>query len=201
MNQPITGAGAVLAPPPTPDVRKEDAPNDCASLVDSGWESLDCKATATAPGGLTYVVEALPLPSYVSVRVLIFRQAPNGADELILRADDDNGSHFVTGELEAAVVPIAGGSPVIAVGFLEDNGNVLAMDVVEQPGVVAVHRDLPDGSVLASSNGLETWAGPAQPGTAPYTHDTLEDVGGSWRVVARQLVPAADVPQDRNLLA
>jgi hypothetical protein len=201
MNVPVTASGAVLAPPRTPDTRHEDAPNDCASLVDSGWESIDCKAATSGAGGLTYLIEVLPMPSYVSTRALVFREAPNGAEQLVLQAEDDSGTHYLTGELEAAVVPIPGGTPVIAVGFLKDSGSVLAMDIVEQPGVVAAHRDLPDGAVTASPHGLETWAGPAQPGTGPYTHDTLEDVGGAWRIVTRQLVADDDVPHDTNLLA
>jgi hypothetical protein len=201
MDVPVTGAGAVLAPPPAPVVRREDAPNDCASLVDSGWESLDCKATAAGPGGLTYVIEVLPMPAGVATRAYVFRARADGSYQLLLRAEDDSGTRYVASEVEAAIVRITGGNAVIAVGFLEDNGNLLAMDVVEPPGVVAVHQDLPDGAVLASPNGFDTWSGPTQPGGGLYRHDTIADVGGSWRIVARQLVPSTDVPQTRSLLA
>jgi len=201
MNVPITSAGALLAPPTAPDTRREDAPNDCASLVDSGWESLDCKAAALGAGGLTYLIEALPMPSAIATRAYIFRQQPDGSYQVLLRAEDDSGTHYVASEVEAAVVPIAGSAPVIVVGFLEDNGNLLGMDVVSPSGVVAAHRDLPDGAVLPSANGFETWWGPTQPGGSVYTHDTIADVGGAWRIVARQEVPGEDVPQARNLLA
>jgi hypothetical protein len=201
MDVPVTGSGAILTAPGAPDVRKEDAPNDCASLVDEGWESLDCKAAAQGPGGLTYLVEVQPMPSAIATRAYIFRERPDGSYQLVLRAEDDSGTHYVASEVEAALVPTSSGPAVIALGFLEDNGNLLAMDVVEPPGIVAAHRDLPDGAVLASPHGLETWSGPTQPGGNVYTHDTLADTGGAWRIVARQLVQSTDVPQDRSLLA
>ena len=199
---PIDGSGAILHPPSSPDVRVEDAPNDCASLVDSGWQSIDCKVVTIGDGGLTYLIEALPAPSYVATRAYIFRQRPDGSEQLVLAAEDDQGTKFESSEVEAAVAPTGPGrNPIIVIGFLGGNSTHLAIDVVEGPGTVVVHQDLGDGLVETGIDGLDTWAGSSRPGAPPFIHDTIRHVGSVWRIVAQQTVPSVEVPRSANAVA
>jgi hypothetical protein len=202
VNLPINGSGAIMHPPSTADIRTEDAPNDCASLIDSGWQSIDCKVVTTGEGGLTYLIEALPAPSYIATRAYIFRQRHDGSEQAILGAEDDNGSQFTSSEVEAAVAPTgAGQAPLIVMGFLGGDATHLAIDVVQAPGVVVVHQDLGDGVVQTGADELQTWAGSARPGAPPFTHDTIREIGSVWRIVAQQAVPTAAVPRSANAVA
>jgi hypothetical protein len=201
VHEPVTAAGAILTPPAAPDVRTEDAPNDCASLVDSGWESLDCRVVEPGPGGLTYLIEVLPAPAYIATRVYIFRETPTGAEQVLLTAEDDNGSRYVASEVEADVAQTGEAQPVLVMGFLEGSiGERLGVDVVRASGEIAAHLDLANGVVMVDPNGLETWSGPVGASGA-YTHDTLQDVGGAWWVVQQQVVASDVVPHSDNVLA
>jgi hypothetical protein len=201
IHQAVTAAGAILAPPASPDVRTEDAPNDCASLVDSGWQSLDCRVVEPGTGGLSYLIEVLPAPAYIATRVYVFRETAAGAEQVLLSAEDDNGSRYVASEVEADVADTGEGHPVLIVGFLEgSDGARLGVDVVRSSGQIAAHVDLGNGAVLVDPNGFETWSGPVGASGA-YTHDTLQDVGGSWWIVQRQLVAPDVVPHADNVLA
>ena len=199
LHEPVTAVGAILAPPASPDVRTEDAPNDCASLVDSGWESLDCRVVEPGPGGLSYLIEVLPAPAYIATRVYIFRETPSGSEQVLLSAEDDNGSRYVASEVEANVAETGEAQPVLVMGFLQgSDGDRLGVDVVRASGEIAAHLDLANGVVMVDPNGLETWSGSA---AGPYTHDTLRDVGGSWWLVQRQPVGSDVVPHADNVLA
>jgi len=199
---PIDGSGAILHPPSSPDVRVEDAPNDCASLVDNGWQSIDCKVVTIGDGGLTYLIEALPAPSYVATRAYVFRQRPGGSEQLVLAAEDDQGTKFESSEVEAAVAPTSPGrTPIIVIGFLGGNSTHLAIDVVEGPGTVVVHQDLGDGLVETGIDELQTWGGSSRPGAPPFIHDTIRHVGSVWRIVAQQTVPSVEVPRSANAVA
>jgi len=198
MDVPVTAAGALLAPPAAPDVRHEDAPNDCASLVDSGWQSLDCNELQPGAGGITYLIEVNPSPSYIATRAYVFRRAADGSQHLILQAEDDNGSRYVASEVEASVAQTGEAHPVLLVGFLSEDGNHQAVDIVRASGDVAAHLDLANGVVIPAPNGLQTWSATAG---GPYTHDTLRDDNGAWRIVSRTWVGPADVPHADNVLA
>jgi hypothetical protein len=198
IDQPVTGSGAMLVAPLSPDVRSEDAPGDCGSLVDRGWESLDCAVVERDVGGLTYLIEVLPTPTYVATRTLIFRENLDRSEQVVLAAVDDGGSHDVADETEALVEPLAGGDALIVVGFLD--GRQLALDVVQSPGVVVVHRDLHDGRVLPVAGRIETWSGSPLGAEAPYTHETITNRGDGWRIVRRELVASDRVPHSQDVL-
>jgi len=194
------GAAAVVPPSTVPLASPTSPPNDCASLVDNGWESLDCRVVEPGPGGLSYLIEVLPAPAYIATRVYVFRETPTGAEQVLLTAEDDNGSRYVASEVEANVAQTGEAQPVLVMGFLEGStGDRLGVDVVRASGEIAAHLDLGNGVVKVDPNGLETWSGSGASGA--YTHDILRDVGGSWWVVQRQLVGSDVVPHADNVLA
>ena len=192
VDKPVSAAGSVLAPPPAAAVRQEDAPNDCRSLVDQGWQALDCQ-TATTPGGsLTYLIEVNPEPAYVATRAFVFRRAGNGGEQVVLQAIDDSGTRYDTSEVEAAVAPIgAGGAPEIVMGFPQVGGSLTSVEVVQWPGVVAFHEALNGGVVQSSPGRLDTWA---QTATGGFVHDRIVQGALGWHIVGEEEVLGDDVP-------
>jgi len=189
----IEGLGSALAPPGVQDIRSEDAPNDCASLADAGWQTLDCRIAQTPEGTLTYLIEALADPTHISTRAYVFRQI-GGSEQVMLRADDDAGSRFDTSELEATVAPVGpGGSPVILVAFPRVDGSVSEIDIVDWPGVVGGDQQLIEGVVQTATGQLDTWSR-QQAGSGGFVHDTIREDAGRWYIVDEEVVPAADVP-------
>ncbi len=199
VNRPIGAAGAVLVAPPSPDRRKEDAPNDCYSLADAGFQNVDCRSTGTAAGSLTYLIEFQPASATaISARAYVFRQNPDGSEQVVLEAFDDDGKRFVAGEIDAHVTTVASPSgQELIFGFHEQGPNFgLAMDVVEEPGVVVVHQDLSQGVATVAPGRLDTWSGPPDGSdTGTWIHDVIEKVATGWRVVEEENnVPSASIP-------
>jgi hypothetical protein len=193
VDKPVSAAGSVFAPPPTPDVRTERSPNDCRSLVDQGWQALDCQ-TATGPGGaMTYLIEVNPEPSFVATHVYVFRRTATGAEQVVLEALDDTGRRFDTSEVEGAVAPIgAGGAPVIVMGFPQLGGGLTSVEVVTWPGVVAFHVALNGGVVASSPGQLDTWAQTGAGGA--YVHDRIVQGALGWHITGEEEVGDDDVP-------
>ena len=199
VNRPIGPTGTILVPPPSPDRRNEDAPNDCFSLGDPGYQNVDCRSTGTAAGSLTYLIEfEAASATAISSRSYVFRQNPDGSEQVVLEALDDAGTRFVAGEIDAHVTTVASaGVQEVVFGFHELGPNYpFAIDIVEEPGVVVVHQDLLQGVATVGPGRLDTWAGPPTSSTSDvWTHDVIERVTAGWRVVEEEHVPGETVPQ------
>jgi hypothetical protein len=192
VDKPVSATGSALAPPPIPELRQEDAPNDCRSLVDHGWQALDCQTATTPSGSLTYLIEVNPEPSFVATRAFVFRATANGAEQVVLQAIDDSGRRYDNSEVEAAVAPIgAGGAPEIVMGFPQIGGSLTSVEVVQWPGVVAFHDALNGGVVQSSPGHLDTWARTA---TGGYVHDRFVQGASGWHIVGEEEVLGDDVP-------
>jgi hypothetical protein len=189
--RPVTSAGALLAPPPKPDLRNETF-LDCATLADPGWPSVDCRSGPVGSATFTYLSEFRDIGAYVPGRVYVFRQLADGRQQVVLQAIDDNGSLFleygVTAVFESAE---GGGVGDLLVGFQLD-GNRLALDLVGGTGTVTLHRELARGAVWPSPGQLDTWASSA---TDIWTHDTIVWASGGWRIVGEEVVNSYAVPQ------
>lgn len=199
VNRPIGPSGATLVPPPTPDRRSEDAPNDCFSLSDPGFQNVDCLSTGTAPGALTYLIEfEVASATAISSRSYVFRQNADGSQQVVLEALDDTGIRFVPGEIDAHITKVeSSGVQEIIFGFHELGPSTpFAVDIVEEPGVVVVHQNLLQGLATVAPGQLDTWAGPPDgSATDVWTHDVIKHVAAGWRVVEEEQVNAESLPQ------
>jgi hypothetical protein len=76
---------------------------------------------------------------------------------------------------------------------------MLSLDLVQGPGVVAVHQDLYRGVARTTTGQLDTWsavlaAGDANCCPSSFQHDSIRFVGGAWRLVAAETVTQSAVP-------
>lgn len=195
----VTGEGAVLERARVAPSRTMGAA--CSSLADPGWTSTSCGTARAAGGDLTWVISSGP--NSRGRRAHVWRRGSSAGEwVLALEARDDNGTRFAS--IAAKVADVSGdGKDDIAFGF-RGTGNAaeLAIDVVDGRGgvpEVTLHRDALRGSARVPSGELEVWAGKPQgnePACCPstYEHSTYRFVDGAWRVVARETVPASQVP-------
>jgi hypothetical protein len=193
----VSAAGAVLKTPGTPTTRTLSA-TGCKSLGSGeGW-AVEC-GTAHAKGGTTliWLVEekaGTPYGAPAGRRVYVFAPAPAGAPAYrsLLEARDEDASKWAL--VVAKVVDLSGdGAEDVAVGFRSAGSGALALDVVEGPGAVTAHRDLPRGAARVSTGQCNTWAESASaPGR--FDNDVIRWQDGAWRVVLRSQVAEADVP-------
>jgi hypothetical protein len=187
----VTGQGAVLHAPATAETRLVPVGGGCEALGDPGW-TVAC-GTANARGGvLAWVVETMATgDGDTARRAMVFRRGTGQQWSLVLRAADDSGGQFAA--VRARVEDLSGdGAPEIAFGFTRTGASaVLALDVVEGPGNVVVHRELPRGVARVSSGQLDTWR---RTDGARYAHEVIQFRDGAWRIVASTPVPAGDVP-------
>jgi hypothetical protein len=189
----VTSAGAVLQPPVTPTTRTLSG-TDCTALADPKANGVACGA-AHAKGGATlmWLIEGSSTGAHGRhVYVFSAGSSPN-TWKSVLEAVDATGSKWQSAS--AVVVDLSGdGFDDIAVGFRAASGGSLAMDVVEGPGSVTAHRDLPEGASRVSSGQWDTWALSAAGGAGQDDHDVIRWQGGAWRVVLRSTGAASDVP-------
>ena len=187
----VTGQGAVLRAPGTAETRTAPLNAGCEALGDPGW-TVAC-GTANARGAvLTWVVESMATTDGATARrALVFRRINATQWTLVQRATDDAGSQFTA--MRARVEDLSGdGTAEIAFGFTRAGASaVLAVDVVEGPGTVVVHRELPRGVARVSSGQLNTWR---RTDSTRYAHEVIQFRDGAWRIVASASVPANDVP-------
>lgn len=187
----VTGQGAVLAPPASPDVRTVPAGGNCSALADAGWEAT-CGTTGAKDAVLAWVVETRQTElGRTARRVLIFRRGSGQQWTLVLRAGDESGTQYT--DIRARVEDVSGdGTGEIAVGFRRVGASaVLDVDLVEGPGVVAVHRELPRGAARVSSGQLDTWR---RLDSSRFSHEVIQFRDRAWRIVGSAVVPAGDVP-------
>ncbi|MEY2478769.1 MAG: hypothetical protein QOG87_4084 [Actinomycetota bacterium] len=187
----VTGQGAVLHAPATAETRLVPVGGGCEALGDPGW-TVTC-GTANARGGvLTWVVETMATNNGSTARrAMVFRRGTGQQWGLVLRAGDDTGGQFAA--VRARVEDLSGdGLAEIAFGFTRVGASaVVALDVVEGPGNVVVHRELPRGVARVSSGQLDTWR---RTDSARYAHEVIQFRDGAWRIVASASVSASDVP-------
>jgi hypothetical protein len=188
----VTGQGAVLRPPATAETRTVPLNTGCEGLGDPGW-TVAC-GTANARGGvLAWVVESMSTAGGETARrAMVFRRGAGGQQwSLVLQASDDSGAQFTA--IRARVEDLSGDGPSeIAFGFTRVGASgVLAVDVVEGPGNLVVHRELPRGVARVSSGQLDTWR---RSSSTQYAHEVIQFRDNAWRIVASASVPASDVP-------
>ena len=187
----VTGQGAVLHAPATAEIRAVPPGGGCEALGDPGW-TVTC-GTASAKGSvLAWVVETMPTGDGATARrALVFRRVTAQQWALVLRGGDDTGEQLAA--IRARVEDLSGDGPAeIAFGFTRAGASgVLAVDVVEGPGNVVVHRELPRGVARVSSGQLDTWR---RTDATHYAHEVIQFRNGAWRIVASASVPPSDVP-------
>jgi hypothetical protein len=187
----LTGAGAVLGPPPTALLRAAPTAG-CGDLADPGWTVTACGTAGAAPLTLTWVVETQPAGAVLGHRVTVWRPATAGQYEAALVAADDQGTLW--SDVRAAVAPIsAAGGQQLLVGFHVIATKALSWDLVDSPGRVVVHRSAAAGAAVASPGQLDAWtASPAAANAAPaYVHEVIRNTDGVWRLVLVTRAPGA----------
>ena len=182
----VDGRGAVLVAPGSA-VRREMTANECGTLGDDDW-AVEC-GLFTGKGGveMAWLVEQ----KEEAFRAFVLRRAQGRQWNVVLEARDEAAARFA--DVNVRVADVSGDRAAEAVfGFrLVGGAEVLAVDVVEGPGRVVVHRDSPKGSARVSSGQLDLWEAAAG---GRYDHLTIRFVDGAWRIVANVKVAAGDVP-------
>lgn len=183
----VDGRGAVLVPPATSSRREMQPQVGCKSLADPGW-TAEC-GTFTGKGGaeLAWLVEE----QASARRAYVLRRAQGKQWNVVLEARDDDGTRFAA--IVVRVLDLSGdGAAEAAFGFRrQGSGDVLAVDVVEGPGSVVVHRELRQGSARVSPGQLDTWDACC---AGQHEHQTIRYTQGAWRIVASVKEPSSSVP-------
>jgi hypothetical protein len=162
----------------------------CAALADPGWDTT-CGTAAARGATLAWLIESRAASGTTQHRALVFRQTAATRWNLVLQAEDTAGSRF--GAIRARVADVSGdGAEEIAFGFTSGSATPsLAVDLVEGPGSVVVHRDLRRGAARVSTGQMNTWR---QGSADQMIHDVIQFRSGAWRIVASSTEPAADTP-------
>jgi hypothetical protein len=192
----LSGSGAVLVAPASPDHRAFVAGASCQTLVDEGWSVVGCGAIRAKGVVLTWLTESRPTGG---TRAYVFGPGGAGTEEVVLETLDDQGARFAG--VNVRIDSIAGDATQdLVVGFRNlGSGSILSVDMVQGPGVVAVHQDLSHGAARSATGQLDTWAGvvaPGDPNCCPssFLHDTIRFLDGAWRIAVDVTVPANAVP-------
>jgi hypothetical protein len=187
----VTGDGAVLRPPAAADERVVATGGVCAGLADAGWEST-CGTVAAKGATLAWLIESRDGSGGTTQRkALVYRQRSSTQWALVLAAEDTAGTRFSA--IRTRIEDVSGDGPAeIAFGFSSGGSSPsLAVDLVEGPGSVVVHRDLRRGSARVSSGQLNTWR---QVSSTQAVHDVIQFRTGAWRIVSSSVEPASDTP-------
>jgi hypothetical protein len=185
----VTGQGAVLQP--ASETRTTPLSTDCEALGDPGW-TVTCGSTAVRGGVMAWLVETKPTADgRTARRALVFRRGVGQEWHLVLRASDDAGTQFAN--VRVRVEDLSGdGAKEIAYGFTRPGASaVLAVDVIEGTGPVAVHRELQKGAARVSTGQLDTWR---RTDGSHFAHEVIQFRDGAWRIVASASVAPSDVP-------
>lgn len=183
----VSGAGALLRPPSGAATTRRMAGEDCRSLADEGWTATCGFASVKGGGALVWMVEE----QAVARRAVVWSAAGGSGNwKVVLEARDETGAKWSAVTVRALDVS-GDGTDEIVFGYRAASGGALALDLVEGPAQVAVHRDLLAGVARVSPGQLDTWAS-SSPGSAQ--HDVIRWQDGAWRLVVRSTVASADVP-------
>ena len=187
----VTAAGAVLAPPASPRRRALPADRACPALADAGFTAR-CGFAGTPEGDLLWLVQTRTEGRGFLVEVL----RVGGADaEVVLEATDDTGARFE--RIGVASVDVSGdGTEEISISFYRRSAaQVLALDVVQAPGAVVLHREYVQGSARASVGRIEAWEAVRDRSTGKATlyHETIQFRDGGWSRTSLVPTPSAAV--------
>ena len=176
-DRPVSAEGAVLRPPLPARTRPRPADESCAALAAPGF-TVRCGIARTAGGPLVWLAETSATGR--GSRAQILREAGADALAVVLEVVDEDGSRF--DDIRGAVADVSGdGSDDIALSFYRRGSQqVLAVDLVEGPGVVAVHREYVQGSVRAVAGQFEGW----EEGAGVLIHERIWFEGERWQRAA-----------------
>jgi hypothetical protein len=193
-NHELSPRGAVLAPPPSP--RRRPAPPDetCPALADPGFTAR-CGIARTKDGSLIWLIQTRTGGRGFRAQVL----RPAGTElEVALEVVDEDRSRF--DDIRASVADVSGdGSDDVSMSFYRKGSRqILSLDLVQSPGVVALHRDYIQGSARATAGQLEGWEAVRDGGAggALLSHETITFRDGVWRKTATTTRSTAVFGQD-----
>lgn len=185
--QPVVGgSGAILTKPAASEVRTSSGACESLATPGPGW-TVTCGAV-TAKGGSELVWLLERRSSGDGTRTYVLRRTGPASWTVVLSALDPGGTRF--SDVKVAVADVSGdGAQEIGFGFhVSGSGQILAVDLVEGPGVVAVHRDLPKGSARISSGQLNTWT-PDTADPSAVIKQIIRFTGGAWRITSSAKEP------------
>jgi hypothetical protein len=186
----VNGNGALLRSPSSADTQVVAGPA-CPGLADPAWDST-CGTAAARGGSLAWLIETrTPTGGPTQRRARVFRQSGPNQWTLVLSVEDTGGSRFSA--IRARVADVSGdGTEEVAFGFTAAGSTPnLAVDLVEGPGTVVVHRDLRRGSARVSTGQLNTWR---QVSSDQAIHEVIQFRSGAWRVVSSSAEQPSDTP-------
>ncbi|MEO9223553.1 MAG: hypothetical protein ABI276_01025 [Acidimicrobiales bacterium] len=157
--------------------------------------TVDCGRGSGGSANLLWVVQHGPGPAS---SVTIYRVAGSQATA-VLSAADPTGTSWT--RVSAFSADIGGpDGPEVMIGYrLAGTGGQLHIDVVGADGQLLFHRETDQGQVLVSDGVYHDWSaqfGPDDANCCPsaYVAETVDFVGGQWRVGHHALVPPTEVP-------
>ena len=183
----LTAEGALLTRPSTDQVRPVDKARGCHSANDPGWRIVECGALRRGDGVQLWVVQS----RNKGLRVLVLRERTAGQWVTVLSAADDDGTRWSRVGVRGGDVS-GDGQPDLVFGFhLRSGDKALALDVVDNIGVVGLHRLLPGGSARLEPGALHGFAALAD---GSYEHTTYKWLANAWRVAATERMAREAVP-------
>jgi hypothetical protein len=188
----VTGEGALLRPVAGNEVRTVAPGVGCEGLADAGWDP-QCGVVTAKGAQLVWLVESRTVPGDATARrAYVFRRVGNQQWRPVLRARDEAGTRFAAVRTRVED-PSGDGASEIAFGFTMAGNGALAVDLVEGPGTVVVHRELALGRARVGRGQLDLWRA-LTPGGSTYAHEVIRYQAGGWRLVASTTVRGSDVP-------
>ena len=183
----VTGDGALMARPTTATTRTLDAKR--CPTAHQGWTSRDCGAVRATDLVLVWSIES----KGSGLRAVLLRQSAGGQWTTVLAAEDPDGSRWSS--IKVAADDVSGdGNPEIGFGFhLKGPQQALAVDLVEAPGRVVVHVDLPKGAAKVDPGRLDTWSAGAA-GDQTVTHSVIQVADGAYRRTSTMEERRAELP-------
>lgn len=185
----VDGRGAVLVAPSTA-TRRQMSDGRCETLAAEGWGAECGLFRGKGNVELAWLVETRTVGEKEGVtarRAYVFRRVSSGRYASVLEATDEDGTRFA--DVNVRVVDVSGDGAAEAVfGF--HRPDVLAVDVVEGPGTVVVHRDARRGSARVSPGQLDVW----EAAGSQFDHLTIRFSDNAWRIVANVKQSPGQVP-------
>ncbi|HUP69198.1 MAG TPA: hypothetical protein VM142_05215 [Acidimicrobiales bacterium] len=188
----IDGSGAVLLPAGAPGNRELAAGASCQGLADPNASEVRCELFRAKGGDLIWLTQSTRegvLGSGRGRSFYVFERAGSNSWRIALEKVDVGGSQFKS--VNVRVVDVSGdGSQDAVFGFRSASSGLLAVDVVEGPGIVTAHRDATNGSARVSTGQLDVWSASG----ASAIHEVIRVVGSSYRIVSSEQVASSEVP-------
>ncbi len=190
---PLVGpSGAVLLPPGARSTRQLTAGSSCQGLADENASDVRCELFRAKGGDLIWLTQSTRegvLGAGRGRSAYVFQRSGPSQWTIALEKVDVGGSQFKS--INVRVADVSGdGNQDAVFGFRSASSGILALDVVEGPGMVAAHRDAANGSARVSTGQIDIWTGSG----ASSTHEVIRVVDGSYRVVSSEPVSGAHVP-------